>query len=138
MPLFEQQLVAVARRGHPAFRKKLTRAAYLSYPHIGLRPSAHAVPLVERTIGNAGSERRVALNLPYMMSVPYMLGESDLIATLPERLARFFAPIADLVWTDVPIEMPRYWAQLHWHRRNEDDPAHRWLRQVIVELSAAL
>ena len=36
----------------------------------------------------------------------------------------------------LPLDMPSFEVRLHWHQRFHQDPANRWLREVMTELYA--
>jgi DNA-binding transcriptional LysR family regulator len=59
-----------------------------------------------------------------------VLASTDMVAMLPERLARG-APGLRVV--DAPLEVPGYEMAMLWHERWHRDPAHRWLRERIAE-----
>jgi hypothetical protein len=35
-----------------------------------------------------------------------------------------------------PLVLPLFAYQQAWHRRRDSDPAHRWLRQVVMQCSS--
>lgn len=63
-----------------------------------------------------------------------MLANTDLIATVPERVAQMLARIASVKLLAPPIALPRFAIKQHWHERYHQDPANRWLRSVIADL----
>jgi DNA-binding transcriptional LysR family regulator len=43
-----------------------------------------------------------------------------------------------LAWVAPPFEVPTLKIHMSWHRRNETDVAHQWLRELIRDSAAAL
>ena len=54
------------------------------------------------------------------------------------RIATSVAGMLPLRVLEPPIALPRYSLALMWHPRHDRDPAHAWMRSVLVEASAAL
>ena len=136
-PVFRERLVAIARQGHPAFKKQgrgymVTLAEFLAYPHVAVRPSADAPSRVDLALAKIGQHRRVALLAPHFMVAPYLVPGTDMIACIAERLARKLAPDLGLVIAEAPVALASHDACLAWHRRFDQDRGHMWLRDAIV------
>jgi DNA-binding transcriptional LysR family regulator len=66
---------------------------------------------------------------------PIVVSETDFISTGPERLARRMARRFPLQLLPPPLRLPGFGLSLGWHPRFDDDPAHRWLRELISRVS---
>jgi DNA-binding transcriptional LysR family regulator len=63
------------------------------------------------------------------------VSQSDLIVTVPEPLARYFAGVsAELRVVGLPFELPRIAMKQFWHRKFHHDARSRWLRALIYNL----
>jgi len=71
----------------------------------------------------------------HFLVAPFAVASSDLVITLAERLARAFEPLLPLKILDPPVTLPRFTMYLSWHERQHRDPAHRWLRELVVEIA---
>lgn len=129
--LFEDALSVVVRRGHPLAKTRLTVEAYAAQLHLHVSPRRDPSSLVDRAVGAAGFERRVATEVPYFGLVPDLLEHSDLVATLPRRLAKAFAARHRLVLLDAPLELRNIAICMAWHPSNERDPGSVWLRNLV-------
>jgi DNA-binding transcriptional LysR family regulator len=87
-------------------------------------------------IGNAGQKRKVKLCVPSFLSVPQIVSQTDLIATVPEKLAEQCAAAFKLQVLQHPVNMPAFELKMFWHRRVHTDPANQWLRALIVSFFA--
>jgi DNA-binding transcriptional LysR family regulator len=67
-----------------------------------------------------------------------MLSQSDLVTVMAERAAGVFAAMASLQVMPLPLPSPSLKIAMLWHRRNDDQPAHRWLRSVVTGLCRTL
>ena len=88
--------------------------------------------VIEEALERAGAARRIALRVPHFTVVPMVLERSDLILTLPARVARVYERRGNLKARPLPIPIPPAEVAVHWHERFEADPGNRWLRGLIV------
>jgi DNA-binding transcriptional LysR family regulator len=79
-------------------------------------------------------ERNVRLTVPHYVSVGHILQGSDMVATVPERLAdRLLEPFG-LVKIPHPAKLPDVAINAFWHAKYHRSPANRWLRGVVFDL----
>ncbi len=138
LPLYSESLICIARKGHPVFAGDFTLDDFLAYPHVAIRPSARARSRVDMALSMVNRERKVAVTVPHMLIVPFLLPNTDLIGALAQRIARHFAPLTGLETRPIPVDVPGYDACLTWHQRFDDDPAHAWMRSVIAEIAGGI
>jgi DNA-binding transcriptional LysR family regulator len=72
-----------------------------------------------------------------LLEIPFMLAGTQLVATLPEDLARSLAKLAPIRLLQVPFETPDTYEVVIWHKRNEPDPGHAWLREVLISAATS-
>lgn len=135
--IFQERVVCIARRGHPAFRK-LTLERFLATPHIIVLPNTRTASRVDVALSQMGHARRVALSVPHFLLLPSLLPGTDMIGTVAERVARHFAPIVGLDVRPLPFTLPPYAASMIWHRGHDHDAGHAWLRGLVAEEAAKL
>jgi len=134
--LFRDPYLCLMRKDHPAIADRLTRKMFLDASHalVSYR-GGHRV--IEEALERAGLARRIALRVPHFTVVPMVLERSDLILTLPARVARVFERRGKLKALPPPVPIPPAEVALHWHERFEPDPGNRWLREQVIDLLAA-
>lgn len=136
--LFTDRFACLVADDHPAVRGGLDRATFVRLPHVlvaplGSTPSGH----VDRELARAGEARRVVVVLPDFMVAPRVLRGTDLVLTLPERVARLFEG-RGVRLLPPPIDLPPLAAHLVWHERLSRDPASQWFRRVVDETVKSL
>ncbi|MBT4116858.1 MAG: hypothetical protein HOI98_21655, partial [Rhodospirillaceae bacterium] len=136
--VYREKFVCVMRADHPILTTSFTLNDYLAYPHSAVRTSGNAVSLVDMALAELGFERRVAVGISHVLLTNLLLPGSDLIASLPQRNAAFFASERGLAVRDLPFEVPEFETHMAWHRRYEDDPGHLWMRNLIKQVAAAV
>ncbi len=134
--LFAERLVCVVRKDHPALARRWTPQRFAAMDHALIAPGGRPGGAVDLALAELGLQRRVALMTPHFLAAPFVVAQTDLVLTLPERVALAFAAVVPLVVVPPPLPLPGFSIVLLWHERTHDDPAHRWLRQQIAELAA--
>ena len=130
-PLVQDHYVAVFRKGHPALRRKLTLAVFAGLSHLSISSSGEDLSFVDRILASHGKARSIALETPYL-SAGVMLVQSNLVAVLGRKLAQEFRRAYPIEIRELPFDAEKLQSTMLWHRRLDDQPAHRWLRQTIV------
>ncbi|MBW4592722.1 MAG: LysR family transcriptional regulator [Brasilonema angustatum HA4187-MV1] len=132
--LFVEDFVCIVRADHPITQTDLTVESYLALPHGSVTP-INVIPIkghLDNVFSNLGVKRRVMLKTPHFLSVPMIAEQTDLIFTLPRRIAMQFAQYTNVAILEPPIELGQYDYLMIWHQRYHEDPLHIWLRSLIV------
>jgi DNA-binding transcriptional LysR family regulator len=135
--LFRDPYVCLMRADHPAVGRKLTRKQFVEASHVLVTYRGGGHRVIEEALERAGVARRIALRVPHFTVVPMVLERTDLILTLPARVARVFERRGRFKSLPPPVPMPVAEVAVHWHERFEADPGNRWLREQVVQLFAA-
>ncbi len=137
-PLYEDRMVCLMRRDHP-YAKGITRQQFLEASHIA--PSHYSVGkrgVVDTYLSRHRLKRRVVATVPFFNLAPYALIDSDLIFTVNESMARFFADRLALAVVEAPLPFPRVKVMQLWHARTHHSPALGWLRKEITRAAQPL
>jgi LysR family transcriptional activator of mexEF-oprN operon len=86
---------------------------------------------VDETLEAMGVARSVVLSLPQFSSLPNILNQSDLIASVPDFLAHVFAADGHLKVAPLPFPSPTFDLSMAWRAVANDDPAEKLLREVV-------
>jgi DNA-binding transcriptional LysR family regulator len=136
-PLFRDRFVCLVRKGHPIGTRRPTLARYLSYPHALIALADHQQGIIDQALQVKGLARRVQLEIPYFSCAAWNIEHSDMILTLPQRLALRLAGTSQTRMLKAPIELPELEYIQVWHPRIDSDPAHQWFRRMILEAARA-
>ncbi len=134
--LYEDPAVCVVREDHGRVSDDLTLETYGDLPHLEIAPTLGSIPAlhVERALAAIGKRRRVTLRTPYYLLAPRILERTDHVATLPASAAELFVKMARLRVLPPPIELPTYKFSQIWRNDRNEDRAHTWLREHIVDI----
>lgn len=133
--VFTDPYVCLMRADHPAARARLTRRQFLDASHALVSSAGSGHRVIEEAMLAAGMHRRIALRVPHFTVVPMILERTDLLVTVPRRVARIFEAAGRLRSLPAPVAIPRAAVKVHWHDRFAGDPGNRWLRGLMVELN---
>lgn len=134
-PLRDVRWVAAVDRDHPTVRGPVELETFLALPHAFGVPGAHRGPAEELVRLLLGVDLNLQLTVPSLLHLPLVLRGTPFVATLPERVATHFAATLPIRTFDLPFEPPSSREVLLWHERFDDDPAHRWLRELVERLA---
>jgi DNA-binding transcriptional LysR family regulator len=134
--LFSQSYVCLMRRGHRLDKKKVSLAEYSAAEHLLVVSAGTGHGKVDELLQRSGVARTVRLTVPHYVSVGHILQGSDLIATVPQRLAERLLEPFGLVQVPLPAKVPDVAINVFWHAKYHRAPANRWLRGVVFELFA--
>jgi DNA-binding transcriptional LysR family regulator len=133
--LFEEHYVCMTRPDHPLGRKgPLTLKEFLSARHVLIASMGSGHQVLERTLAERGVHDNVALRVPHFVVVPLIIANTDLIVSVPSRVAGATARLMKSKVHPLPIPIPSFDVSVFWHERVENDGANRWLRAAMLEL----
>ncbi|MFZ4834763.1 LysR family transcriptional regulator [Rouxiella sp. Mn2063] len=135
--LFDEGLVCVVRRGHPVIAAGMTLERFAELSHILVIITGHGESIVDMALAQHGLSRRVAVRLPHFLAAPALVAESDMVLSIPRRLAQHLALSMPIEVLELPLETGIYTPSMIWHERRHEEPSHMWLRKQLVEICAA-
>lgn len=124
-------------KGHGLDRRRLSLAAdFKAADHLVIVSAGTGHGKVDELIRRAGVERQVRLTIPHYVSVGHLLRQSEMVATVTERLAQSLTDPFDLTFRPHPMELPEIAINVFWHAKVHRSPAHQWLLDVVFDLFA--
>jgi DNA-binding transcriptional LysR family regulator len=134
--LATETYVVVMRRDHPLSRGRLTLNKYCRAEHglVSVSGGAFRGP-VDEHLESIGKARNVVTSVPTFLSGIELVRRSDLLMSMPLRLALGYEHVVDR--RPLPVDPPVFDATMIWHARTEESPPHKWFRTLIVEKSTA-
>jgi DNA-binding transcriptional LysR family regulator len=132
--IFAQSYLCMLRAGHPHSGASISLKAFREARHAVVAAQGTGHGIVEAMFERAGIEPDVLVRLPHFLSVPMVVAETDLIATVPQRLGEVFARILPLKLLPHPLRIPPFQVNQYWHRRYHRDSANQWLRNGFATL----
>jgi len=131
--LLEDEMICIMRRGHPAAKRPLTLKAFLALKHVRIAQS-----IVDEDFARQHLSRDIVLDIPHWLVAPLVIESTDLVTSVSRRMANLFNARRQLALRPLPFARQHFHWRLYWHRRYDDHPAHKWMREVVVRACAAL
>lgn len=137
--LFEDGYVVLARRRHPLVAGPVSRELYASLSHIVLTwvRSAGPSPL-DLALRSVGLSRRARMHVPQITSMPALIVGSDLVATLPNRIARSVTKGTSIAIHPLDFDVDPLTFYMIWSTSMDSDAGHEWLRSSVRSIVAKL
>ncbi|GAC1629482.1 MAG: LysR family transcriptional regulator [Nevskia sp.] len=130
--LFRQRYVCLLREGHRLDKRRLSLKEFSAAEHVVVMSAGTGHGRIDELMERNGIARRVRLRVPHFVAIGHILASSDMIATVPERLAERLAGPFGLVQIALPFALPDIAINLFWHAKVHKDPANQWLREQLL------
>ncbi len=131
--LFRQPYVSMMRRGHPLTKGKVDLERFAAAEHLFVDSRESPYDRINQLLEKAGIGASTRFRVPHFTAVPYIVGGSDLVVTVPQKLAERAGPALGLAWITPPLALPPLQTNMFWHRRFNQDPGNQWLRGLVAE-----
>src|SRR5262249_25405328 len=117
---------------HPRVGKELDLATFVSLPHLLVTRDPDGTGPLDAALAAHGLRRHIAMRVPYHLAGPFIVARSDLVLITTLALARDAASLLPLRILRCPLPLPMLKVTMAWHERNQNDPAHRWFREITL------
>ncbi|PQO98731.1 LysR family transcriptional regulator [Massilia phosphatilytica] len=131
--LFRQAYVHLCRRGHPLAGETLTMKRLAGARHLVVTSMESPYDTINEALAQAGIDLTACFSVPHFAAVPYIVSTTDLVATVPQKLAERAAGPFQLAAVTSPLSLPALQTNMFWHRRYNQDEGNRWLRTLVAE-----
>jgi len=132
--LFRDRFVGVVRPGHPlSTLPEVGISDYLAHAHVVASRRGRTAGPVGEALAELGLERNIAAVVPGFPAALAVAQASDLVALIPASFL-IHQPAASYCMFELPVRVQGITLSQMWHPRAEADPAHRWLRQFVLEV----
>lgn len=138
--LFPDHFVGVVRQGHPLASGDITASRYAACGHVVASRRGRTRGPVDDALEALGLRRRIVVVVPSFPAALAISATSDLVGLVTSSFVR--AGQADRAGTNglpvhhfaLPVRTSAITVSQMWHPRADADPAHRWLREVVLSI----
>ncbi|RPH28589.1 LysR family transcriptional regulator [Buttiauxella warmboldiae] len=139
--LYRDKFVGVVRKGHPLeLESEITPAMYAAFGHVVVSRHGRGTGPVDALLAELNLARKIAALVPGFPAALAVAQASELVALVPATFLLNQPGLngnsgeARLYVFDLPVKTKDITISLMWHPRSEADPAHRWLRQLVLSV----
>ncbi|MFL5304542.1 MAG: LysR family transcriptional regulator [Polyangia bacterium] len=127
----DRYVVAMSETHRLATKKGLDLREFLGVSHVLTAPEGGRVGVVDRALRGKRKERTVGARVQDFATALALASASDMLVTVPERMALRLREPLRLVLRDAPVALPAIEIDLIWHEGTHRDPFLTWVRSVI-------
>jgi len=128
--VFQDYFVVIHREGHPIQKiKNLTVDHLLSQKFINVSNRRKGLHMVDLELEKTGHRRDIALRCQHFLIAPEIIRETDAVIMATHS----FAKSNDLPFVEIPQELPPMEYFLSWHKNDEGDGGHEWMKDLIIK-----
>ncbi len=137
--LFDDEVVSLVSRDHPAARRGWDLNSWLAAEHIAPTPThPGARGIIDQMLDSLGHQRHITARCAHFGLIPDMVAASLLVLTTGRQYCERVAQRLPLAILPCPAAMPRLMYYQLWHERTHASSASRWLRALAKEVAASL
>jgi DNA-binding transcriptional LysR family regulator len=129
--LFNFDFVCLVGSAQRVRGRRLTLKQYLQLPHVLIDTLDGQQTMVDRPLAQLGVKRSVVLSMPFFVPAVVAIAHTDLILTVPRKLAAITAAVAGVRMIEAPREIEAFPYFMTWHSRVASEAAHVWFRELL-------
>ncbi len=106
---------------------------------VGMNPQdSQRLGWVDEALRRQGKKREITVFTRHYQAAALLAEQRDLIVTVPSKLAELQRRNPRVVIKTPPFEIPPFELKMAWSPLLQHNPAHQWLRRLIVEVAAGV
>jgi DNA-binding transcriptional LysR family regulator len=127
--VFEDDFVAIHREGHPISQiENPSIDDILAQDHLHVSSRKRGLHLIDVELDKIGYRRKVALRCQHFLIAPTIIKSTDMLLFA----TRSFAKTHNLPFLEIPADIPSMEYFLIWHKSDEGDGGHIWMKKLII------
>lgn len=132
--LFEETYSCAVWSGNTLVGETLSLEQYQQMGHVAATfGDSRSVSFESLIMANLGVSRSIEVTTTNFNTLPQLVIGTTRIATVHTRLAQIYAHYLPLRLLPLPMDFPPLVEVMQWHAINNSDPAHVWMRRVLLE-----
>jgi len=136
--LLRDDFVVIMRKGHPAAAARdLSMEKFAALSHLDISSVPYGTDFVDQALARRKLARRIQLRAPFLSAVRILIA-SDMVSVLRRRVAEEVVRYRPLVIRALPHPSPMMETAMLWPRWLDNQPGHRWLRDMVGAAVKAL
>ena len=136
--LFRDNFVCLFNAGLLGIEAPISMEDYLRFPHVLTSVSGVSRGIVDEALAKEGLSRTLILLTPRFLAVPFLVQNAPVMTTMAAKLATLFSKTLGLAVSPAPVVLEDMTTSMIWHASYDDDPAHKWLRDLVTRESRAV
>ncbi|HGC5801175.1 TPA: LysR family transcriptional regulator, partial [Legionella pneumophila] len=89
----------------------------------------------DRYLRQLGHDKRVSISLGQGIMPLFVLTDSHYLTLSIRKVAEKLSHLIPLSIASVPFEVDSFNCYQYWHQKDDADPGHRWLREMVLSIA---
>lgn len=137
--LFEDEVVSLVSKQHPAARRGWDVKDWLAAEHIAPMPMHFgARGVIDEHLSSQGLKRNITVRCPHFGLIPTMVASSLLVLTTGRQYCEHYTGTLPVQVLACPVSFPRMTYYQLWHECSHASNPARWLREQTKIVASAL
>ena len=138
--LFSDIPVCIADKNHPDLQENLSMESFINNTHIiscqhkDVQDYINAKTNYEKK----NKVRSIVATVPNKLVAMSMLRNTNFLGMIPEKMAMAFKDVFGLIIRKPPFKIPEQEFKMYWLPVDNNNNAHKWLRQIIKSIAGKL
>lgn len=132
--LMHDRYALLLREDHPLLERRARGAPTVRDLALLEYVAVRSHPETLRILQDLGLDERLRLTTTHLLAVPAIVKATDLGVLMPRSIARRIAEAGDHAVAEPDMPHNEITVSLYWSKRFEADPAHVWMRQLLIRL----
>ncbi len=132
--LYRENYSCLVRRDHPVLKQKMDIDSFVSMKHALVSILGGRTGVVDDAFLKLGKQRKISIWLPYFATAATIVAKTDLVLTVPTRVANELVQLGKLTRFEPPLKLIGFDYRMLWHDRSHEDAGHKWLRDLLTNI----
>lgn len=131
---YREGISLLCRKNHPRIHDSIDKDQFYREKHIIIKVRRSDLTALDFFTEEVIRERKISCECHSLIAMMALISESDCIGTTCSSMADKYAEIFNLQCIAPPFKSKPVLHNMMWHKRNEFNPAHIWLREKLAQL----
>ncbi|MEN1833340.1 LysR substrate-binding domain-containing protein [Pseudomonas lijiangensis] len=134
--LMDDDLVCAVDKGFPPAGNVFNLESFIARKHVYPTPWTSETNMVDGWLKKQGSSRQIIARANSYGAALNLIVDSDVVVTLPRRVAQLIAGETIYFSADAPVGLPSFTLDMVWSESVDHDPGNSWIREQVVKACA--
>jgi DNA-binding transcriptional LysR family regulator len=135
--LYDIPFSCAMRFNHPLIGKDIDIDHFAATSQLAITHDGGISRMIDKLLVHHAKRRRIAFTVPHFLAGAFVLTNTDLIATLPNKLIRRFGSAAGIRAVEMPFAQMQIECGMAWNKETSKSHAHIWMRSLLRDICNA-
>ncbi|BAH76473.1 LysR family transcriptional regulator [Solidesulfovibrio magneticus] len=132
--LFDEKMVCLVSKNNFFKGDALSLDDYVSFGHVRTYHPGVNSSFIDDYLNKLGLSRKIVVMSHSFFTSASIASKTNLIASVPEKVAKILADFSGARIVDAPVELPTFGLYLIWNKLMDTDPGLGWFIQQLLDV----